>query len=99
MRTQVRQSALGGAVVGVEGSFDVEDADRLQSMAAALENEGLVTLDFHGVRSASDAAVTRLASQLRAASRRVALVGLCEHHYKLLKYVGLVEALDGCGMD
>lgn len=90
MQTQVVRSMSGDAVVTVEGSFDGKDADRLHSIATNLATGGPVTLDFHKVRSPSDAAVAHLAMQLRA-TRRVVMVGLSQHHHRLLKLVGLAR--------
>jgi hypothetical protein len=90
--TSIRRPLSGGAVVGVEGSFDAADADQLRSIASALEAAGPVTLDFHNVRSASDTAVVRLARRILEAPGHVSMVGLSEHHHRLLSYIGLEPA-------
>ena len=92
MLTFIRRPPSGGAVVAVEGSFDAADADQLRSIASALEAGGLVTLDFHEVRSASDIAVAQLARGLLEAPGHVSMVGLSEHHHRVLRYIGLEPA-------
>ena len=87
--TSIRQPLSGGAVVGVEGSFDVADVDQLRSIASALDAAGPVTLDFHDVRSASDMAVVRLARRILEAPGHVSMVGLSEHQHRLPGYIGL----------
>ena len=79
-------------MVAVEGSFDTADADQLRSIVSVLEAGGLVTLDFHEVRSASDTALARLARGLLEAPGHVSMVGLSEHHHRLLSYIGLEPA-------
>jgi len=83
IRTYVRGMASEGPLVPVEGSFDAKDSDQLQLMVGALEAGEHVTLDFHEVRSASDAPIPRLASHLRGAPRRVKFVGLSGYHYRV----------------
>jgi anti-anti-sigma regulatory factor len=90
--TFIRRSRSGGDVIAIEGSFDIADADRLRSIIDALNSTGPVTLDFHGVRSASDMAIAQLARGLVEASRRVSLAGLSEHHHRLLGYLGAATA-------
>jgi hypothetical protein len=92
MLTSIRRPPTGGAVVAVEGSFDAADADQLGSIASALDAGGSVTLDFHEVRSASDMAIVRLARGILEAPGHVSMVGLSEHHHRLLNYVGLEPA-------
>jgi anti-anti-sigma regulatory factor len=89
MLTSIRRPPSGGAVVSVEGSFDAADADQLGSIAFALDADGPVTLDFHEVQSAGDMAVVRLARGILEASGHVSMVGLSEHHHRLLTYIGL----------
>ena len=79
-------------MVAVEGSFDAADADHLRTIVSALEAGGLVTLDFHEVRSASDTAIAGLASGLLEAPGHVSMVGLSEHHHRVLRYIGLEPA-------
>jgi hypothetical protein len=92
MLTSITRPPSGGAVVAVEGSFDSADVDCLRSIVSALETGGLVTLDFHEVRSASDTALARLARGLLEVPGHVSMVGLSEHHHRLLTYIGLEPA-------
>ena len=76
-----------GTVVEVHGAFDTAEAERLRAVLREIACERPVTLDFHAVRRFDDAAVARLAGEV--AERHVALLGLSEHHYRLLRYMGL----------
>lgn len=89
MQTRVWRSGLGGAVVGIEGTFGVEDADELRAMTTALQDAGSVTLDFHEVREASDLALAKLVRELFELPVQVSMVGLSVHQHRLLRYVGL----------
>ncbi len=89
MLTVIRRPATGGAVVAIEGHFEVGDVDRLHVLASTLHVDGSVSLDFHKVRWASDTAIVRLAGELRNVPRPVSMVGLSEHQRRLLKYIGL----------
>ncbi len=75
-----------GTVVEVDGAFDPDEADRLHALLLDLEPDRPVTLDFRAVRLFHDLAVARLAREL--GGRRVALLGLSEHHHRLLRYIG-----------
>lgn len=85
----IRRSESSGAVIGVEGAFDVAEADELRSLISRLEVDGPVMLDFHRTRSVSDLAISRLANGLLETRRRVAMVGLSTHQHRLLRYIGL----------
>ncbi len=75
-----------GTVLQVDGAFDPDEADRLHLLLLALAPDRPVTLDFRAVRLFHDSAVARLAREL--GQRRVALLGLSEHHHRLLRYIG-----------
>ncbi len=50
-------------------------------------------LDFHEVEVLDDCAIAKLASELhRREAGHVVLVGLSEHHHRLLRYVGAEAA-------
>ena len=83
---QAHDAASGsGTVVEVRGSFDPAEADRLHRLLLELEPRGPVTLDFRAVRLFHDSAVARLARELGDANRPVAVLGLTEHHHRLLR--------------
>ncbi len=77
-----------GTVVELHGAFDPEEADRLHALLLELEPEKPVTLDFRAVRLFHDLAVARLAREIGDARRHVAILGLSEHHHRLLRYIG-----------
>ena len=85
----VHRSGSRGAVIGVEGSFDVAEADELCSLISRLDVDGSVMLDFHRARTVSDVAIARLANGLLEIRRRIAMVGLSTHQHRLLRYMGL----------
>jgi anti-anti-sigma regulatory factor len=74
-----------GGVFEVRGSFDPDEADRLHALLHAAKHQR-VTIDFRGVRILHDSAVARLAPELEDRGRHVALLGLNEHHRRLLRY-------------
>lgn len=76
-----------GTVVELQGAFDPDEADRLHALLLELEPDRPVTLDFRAVRLFHDLAVARLARELGDGQRRVAMLGLSEHHHRLLRYI------------
>ena len=87
MSLEARQ-ADRGTIVEVVGAFDAAEADRLRTVLRALGEDHPVTLDFHRVRRFDDAAVARLADEVT--QHHVALLGLSEHHHRLLRYMGVL---------
>lgn len=88
MRTHVHRDD-GGAVITIAGTFDTTDVDELGMVARSLYPTGTVVLDFHEVEVLSDCAIAKLASELQQQeSGHVVLVGMSEHHHRLLRYVG-----------
>jgi anti-anti-sigma regulatory factor len=88
MRTHVRRSE-GGAVIGVTGTFDTTDVGELRTLARSLCSTLTVVIDFHEVGLLDDCAIAKLALELHCEPRgTVVLVGLSEHHHRLLQYVG-----------
>jgi hypothetical protein len=87
MRTHVRRNE-GGAVIDITGTFDPADVGELRTLARSLCSACSVVLDFHeGVLD--DCAIAKLALELHGEMRgSVVLVGLSEHHHRLLQYVG-----------
>jgi anti-anti-sigma regulatory factor len=84
-----RQSR-SGLVLVVHGAFDRQGTQDVEAAVAELGPGARVTIDLHDVRVCDDAAVAQLARDLSedlAAS--VELVGLSEHHWRLLRYLGI----------
>ena len=74
-------------VVSIEGAaFDTEAAEQLHGVLAELDPERPLTIDLRAVRIVHDTAVARLARDLRPAFHRVSLLGLTEHHRRLMRY-------------
>lgn len=81
----------GGQVVLVpHGSLNRHDTDDLEALIAALGPEAHVIVDLHDVRC-DDAAVAILGRDVSHAND-VRLVGLSEHHDRLLRYMGIPAA-------
>ncbi len=81
-----------GTVLELHGSFGPAEADRLRDMIRRLEPQKSVTIDFREVRLCHDTAVARLARDLVESHRQVSMLGLSEHHRRLLRYIGLPSA-------
>ena len=89
MTLEIRQQRAGAAVVALHGSFDVNEAARLHQALLELSSSSSVTLDFRDVRLFHDSAIAVLARDLSLeAGPHVSLLGLSEHHYRLLHYIG-----------
>jgi hypothetical protein len=75
-------------VIRLEGVFDVSAAKRL---AAELDAEGYgeVRIDMTRVREFHDFGVALLAQSIAGRRSPTALVGLHEHHLRLLRYLGI----------
>jgi hypothetical protein len=74
---------------------DVLDVAAARSLGAALaarvKGEGLV-VDCRDVRTVEDRALATLAAALRAAAGEVSLLGLGEHPWRVLRYLGVEPA-------
>jgi anti-anti-sigma regulatory factor len=89
MTIQARAHRSGRTEVVLHGSFDASEERRLHELLADLAPCGPVRVDFHEVRLFDDYAVAQLARDLSAAyAPNVSLVGLSEHHHRLLRYMG-----------
>ena len=78
----------------VHGSFDRQDTRDLEAAVAVLGPGARVTIDLRDVRSCDDAAVAQLARDLSGGeAASVELLGLSEHHRRLLQYLGIRAAL------
>ncbi len=91
--TITAQIGSTGTVLALEGSFDLDGAERLHDALRQIDAGRSITVDFHEVRLFHDLAVARLARELNdlndAGGRRLTLLGLSEHHHRLLRYVGV----------
>ena len=88
-RIGVLHPPSGGAVVHLEGMLDAGEADRLAAVIVGLAGEEPVAVDLHDARAVQDHALVRLARALVVAAGRVRIMGISEHHCRLLRYVGL----------
>lgn len=81
-------------VLVVHGSLDRRDAAELQAAVRQLPSAAHVTVDLHDIRVWDFAALATLAGELtRLVAPHVALVGLSDHHLKLLGYMGVRPAM------
>jgi anti-anti-sigma regulatory factor len=75
-------------VIGLAGTFHQADVGELTILARSLSSTREVVLDFHEVEVIDDGALAELATELRRQARgHVVLVGLSEHHHRLLQYL------------
>ncbi|HET7753445.1 MAG TPA: hypothetical protein VFK85_06005 [Anaeromyxobacteraceae bacterium] len=81
-----RHSQPSSTEILVDGVFDRVTASRLQALVGDVDPGSLLTLDFREVRLFHDSAIASLAAAL-SAHPGARLVGLSEHHYRLLRYV------------
>lgn len=81
------RSAPGTVVIRMDGVFDVPAAQRV---AETIEGagEGEVRIDLRHVREFHDFGVALLARSLAGRSR-ISVVGLRQHHVRLLRYLGI----------
>jgi hypothetical protein len=89
-----RVSEPAETVIRLDGAFDCAAAKRLESLVDDVATGVPLTLDFREVRLFHDSAIVWLAAAL---SRHPGahLVGLSQHHYRLLRYVADRSALTG----
>lgn len=78
-----------GTVLELNESFGPVEEERLNTVLRDLDPERPITIDFREVRNFQDLAVARLARDIQQQHRQVSLVGLSEHHRRLLRYIGL----------
>jgi hypothetical protein len=81
-------AAEARTVIRMDGTFDVSAARRL-----ARELDGMafadVRIDLSRVREFHDFGVALLASTIAARRAPTSVIGLQEHHLRLLKYLGI----------
>jgi anti-anti-sigma regulatory factor len=82
------QNGPEGTILVLEGTFDVAEADSLDDALHHVAPERPVAIDFHQVRLFNDFAVARLAQVIADRPGHLTIVGLSEHHHRLLRYVG-----------
>ncbi len=82
------EAERGRTVIRLEGVFDVTAAQRL---AAALEDAGYgeIRIDMTRVREFHDFGVALLARTIADRRAPTAVLGLHEHHLRLLRYLGI----------
>ncbi len=89
----------GGTVLSVEGAaFDSAAAEHLHDLLLELDPAQPLTIDLRSVRLVHDTAVAQLARDLLPEFRRVWLLGLSEHHRRLMRYFA-ADGLDLPGAD
>ncbi len=76
----------GETIVTLRGCFDADALHALHDVLAELRRAGHVTLDFREVRLFHDSAVAMLARELDWI-HPVSIVGLSEHHHRLMRYM------------
>ena len=76
--------------IRMDGIFDVPAAQRLAEELAAA-GEGAIRIDLTRVREFSDFGVALLAREL-AGRTRATVLGLRQHHIRLLRYLGIEAA-------
>jgi len=82
-------------VIRMDGVFDIEAVQAIQSRIADLPGDAEVYVDLSRVRDFHDRAVATLADVLAAAQARVSVRGLRQHQYRMLRYLGVTpSALD-----
>ncbi len=78
-----------GTVLRVEPIFDVSAAFRLREAIARIPANEPITLDFSQMRECHDFALAALVHAIAVMGRTgVSTLGLCEHHHRLLRYLG-----------
>jgi hypothetical protein len=84
----VSSEAMGRTVIRMDGIFDVPAA---QQLARDLQEIGYeeVRIDLTRVREFHDFGVALLAQALAGRSAPTAVLGLHEHHLRLLRYLGI----------
>jgi anti-anti-sigma regulatory factor len=89
MAIDVRAHRSGRTELVLHGSFDAGEAHRLHALLSDLAPGGPVRVDFHEVRLFDDFAIALLSRDLSTAfASNISLVGLSEHHHRLLRYMG-----------
>jgi hypothetical protein len=80
-------------VLRLTGTFDIHEAERIRAMLTVHPGGAVVTLDFSAVREVHDLALATLFTALTASDvDHVEIRGLCNHHYTLLRYLGMPQA-------
>ena len=88
MSIEARPQRSGRTDIVLHGSFGAAEARRLHELLSDLAPAAQVRVDFHGVRLFDDYAVALLARDLATEyASNISLVGLSEHHHRLLRYM------------
>jgi len=81
--------------IRMDGAFDIESVQVIQSRIADLPGGAEVYVDLSRVREFHDRAVAMLADVLAATRAQVSVRGLRQHQYRMLRYLGVTPgALD-----
>ncbi len=81
--------AMGRMVIRMDGVFDVPAAQQLARDLAEMEEYEEVRIDLTRVREFHDFGVALLAQTLAGRRAPTAVLGLHEHHLRLLRYLGI----------
>ena len=82
--------AVPEVVIRINGPFDAMAALQLERRLDDIPPGTRVVVDFSQVRDLGDLGVAVLASGLQGAGRNeVVMRGLCHHHERMLKYLGI----------
>jgi hypothetical protein len=82
------RAGVDATVLVVHGSFDRQGLTAIDRAIAGLGPGARVRIDLHEARACDDAAVAMLARELQG-KRDVEVVGLSDHHHRLLRYMGV----------
>lgn len=75
----------------VRERLDIAKVEMIEAWLGQTDPEQRIVLDFHETRAFDVAALTRLARVLSQTNRPVALRGLSENQYRLLRYVDVPQ--------
>jgi hypothetical protein len=79
----------GETVLVVHGTFNRQDLAALERAIAEAGRGARVRVDLHEARNCDDAAIAMLARGLQGSAGDVEVVGLSDHHHRLLRYMGV----------
>jgi len=86
----VAPQAGGAVLLELEETLDQRAAEELMEHLEEAPRAEKLILDFGGVRSVDYAALAHLVSALLDEGvERILLRGLCDHHWRVLRYLGL----------
>ncbi len=92
IKTHVQRPESGGTVARIHGEFGASDVDHLLAVTIDVEVDGPVAVDFHNAVAVDDSALIMFAMEFSGRAGHGTLVGLSEHHHRLLRYIGLSKS-------